>query len=384
MPFPDDQTIALMTESDRRHASGASVSFEVYRRQRYDALNAFMRHRKSIYLDMNYWIWLRDPARCPFPDQAQALWATITDAVQRQRVVCPVSYPVFLELMRLNPISLRQEQAKLMDDLSCGTGIRNGFDMAEIEFSEFFIRNSANLRAIPFRIDSVWCPLGHMIVEKYPYQSELSHELMERGRKVMLDVRWNRTMQDYAAVLDLPDVPRTSASQINQERQAHPRAGKSFRALFFDELNGALDVMFPHIENTLASLAAAIGIRPSAEELASHAIPRHVWINLFREAVNAGLDATAIPSLRVRAALHAAIRMDDRRPFQQNDIEDISHSSVALSYCDLFLTERSFTEMLNRPVVRAAIAPTQCRVVSNIEEAVSALAKFAQADSAEK
>ena len=83
-----------------------------------------------------------------------------------------------------------------------------------------------------------------------------------------------------------------------------------------------------------------------------------------------GLDAKAIPSLRVRSALHAAIRMDDRRPFRENDLDDIAHSSVAASYTDVFLTERSFSELLNRPAVQSVIAPSKCRVVSNISEAL--------------
>jgi len=46
-----------------------------------------------------------------------------------------------VELMRINPLNLRLRQAKIMDELSVGIGIRNGSDIAEIEFCEFFGRN---------------------------------------------------------------------------------------------------------------------------------------------------------------------------------------------------------------------------------------------------
>jgi hypothetical protein len=43
--------------------------------------------------------------------------------------------------MRINPLSLQLRQAEVMDELRAGVAIRNGFDMAEIEFREFFGRN---------------------------------------------------------------------------------------------------------------------------------------------------------------------------------------------------------------------------------------------------
>ena len=57
--------------------------------------------------------------------------------------------------------------------------------------------------------------------------------------------------------------------------------------------------------------------------------------------------------------------------FEQNDFDDIGHSSVAAAYCDVFLTERKFTHILRLPAVqnviqaldaaRAAFAGPWCR-----------------------
>jgi hypothetical protein len=215
-----------------------------------------------------------------------------------------------------------------------------------------------------------------MVVEKYPYHDDFPADVMERCRKVMLDVMWEKRMTDYAALDGLPKPPREAAAHVNAERQSYPRRQQSFSELFAAELNGALDVMYPRLEEQLVSVAGIFGIHPTAEERASAGVYRHVLINLFREAVTRGLDAKAIPSLRVRSALHASIRMDDRRPFRENDLDDIAHSAVAVSYSDLFLTERSFAELLNRSAVQTVIAPTNCRVVSNIFDALAAVAEI--------
>jgi hypothetical protein len=212
-----------------------------------------------------------------------------------------------------------------------------------------------------------------MVVEKYPYHDYLPADVMERGRKVMLDVMWEKKMMDYAALEGMPEHPRDTAARVNAERQTYPRGQQSFSELFAAELNGALDVMYPRIEEQLVSVAGIFGIHPTAQERAEAGAYRHVLINLFREAVTRGLDAKAIPSLRVRSALHASIRMDDRRPFRENDLEDIAHSSVAVSYSDLFLTERSFDELLNRSAVQGVIAPTKCQVLSNVGDALAAI-----------
>ena len=284
---------------------------------------------------MKYWIWLRDPDRSPFPSETRALRSALLRGVNCKRLFCPVSYPAFLELMRINPPSLRLRQAEIMDELSVSIAIRNGFDMAEIEFCEFFRRNLPALRAIPYRVETVWCPVGQMVVEKYPYHDELPADVMERCRKVMLDVMWEKRMTDYAALEDMPEHPRDTATRVNAERQSYPRGQRVFSDLFAAELDGALDVLYPRIEEQLLSVAGIFGIRASAEERERAGAQRHVWINLFREAVTRGLDAKATPSLRVRSALHAAIRMDDRRPFRENDLDDIAHSSVAASYADV-------------------------------------------------
>jgi hypothetical protein len=266
LPELDERTRQIMEQSDSRHAAAENVSFEAYRRGRYDELNIWVQARKAVYLDMKYWIWLRDPDRSPFPAEAKALLAALGHGVETRRLFCPVSYPAFTELMRLNPQSLRFRQAEVMDELSGGVAIRNGFGMAEIEFCEFFGRNLPTLRSIPYRVESVWGPVGQMVVEKYPYHDEFPADVMERCRKVMLDVMWKKGMIDYAVLEGLPDHPRDTAVRVNAERQNYPRGQQSFSELFAAELNGALDVMYPRLEEQIVSLAGIFGIHPTAEE----------------------------------------------------------------------------------------------------------------------
>ena len=42
----------------------------------------------------------------------------------------------------------------------------------------------------------------------------------------------------------------------------------------------------------------------------------------------------------------------------------------------VFLTERSFSELLNRSAIQSVIGPTKCRVVSNVSEALAVVAEI--------
>ncbi len=358
-----------MQMSDEKHARTASESFVAYRRKRFQELENFVTARRKVYLDLKFWIGLRTPSEAPKPNAFQQLGELLSDGVKDGRLLCPVSYAVFLELMKQYPMEQRLAQARLMDQLSEGIGIRNPFDTAEIEYLRLLARHNATLKDMP--IDPVWVPVGHLIHEVYPENDSLPDDLMERYRKVSLDVDWETRMEHLAKRMEgMPVRSATTAERINMERQANLRGNKSFDKLFSDELDGILDVMSPHIENSLKYAAAFVGIEAIGEPMDER--ERREWIKVIRESVRRDADGQIMPSERISAALNAAIRLDDKHLFEQNDLDDIGHSSVAAAYCDVFLTERKFTHILRLPAVQNVI-PRGCSVIGDIDEAISVL-----------
>ncbi|HEY2626599.1 MAG TPA: hypothetical protein VGI41_07610 [Candidatus Udaeobacter sp.] len=250
-----------------------------------------------------------------------------------------------------------------------GVALRNPFDIFELEVLQFFIRNSPALLNLPLRPDSIWCRVGHMIGEKYPFHPMLDGRAQDAAHKFILDAMWEMTMAD----LVMQDVPRPrmdTAQKVNAERSLNPRGAKTFDQLLKEELHGGLEAMSPHIRNALQDLALVFGIDAKHTDLTPEAF-RPV-INLIREAVTQNSDQAAIPSLRVRSALHAAIRLDDNRPFRENDFPDLDHSSVAVAYCDVFLTERSFGDLLGRSFVKN-VSRAPCVSATSPEAALAAL-----------
>ena len=370
----DEKFQELQAEIDRWNVQFPGEDFDKFRRRHQEELIVKVAARKRIYLDMKYWIWLRTPGESPKPRATDHLLSLLRAGVASKRMFCPVSYPAFLELMKQFPTTRRLDQAVIMDELSIGVGLLNPFDIAELEYLSLISRYG-KLKDKDLWIDPPWVPVGNMIVEKYPVHPEIPPHLMEECNKLILRGSWNRTMADHAlSMAQMPRGPTSTAARVNQQRILNPRAGKTFARLYAEELNGGIEAMEEQIENALRSLAVLCDVNLGESERIAKTEMR-MWVNVLRERVVRDLEGIALPSQRTRAALHAAIRMDDGRAYKPNDMEDISHSSVAAGYCDLFLTERSFAELLRRGSVRAVI-PKQCKVVAEIEEAIAETESF--------
>jgi hypothetical protein len=365
----DEDLRSVMKRACEQHARTPIQSFEEYRQKKYQELENLMASRKTVYLDMKFWISLRNPDESRNPIKARQLLNLLRTGVREQRLLCPISYAVFLELMKQNPLGKRLAQAQIMDELSGGIGIRNPYDIAEQEFLRFFAKHSPGFKGVP--IDPVWTPVGHMIVEAYPQCDLLPQDFMELSRKVMFDIMWATRMEHIATKMDsCPRSPKTTAAKINSERQTHQRGGRPFEKLFADELHGILDEMTSEMDNCFRQAAAFAGIETAGQQM--NESDRRVCVNLIREVVTKGLDVTAIPSQRITAALHAALRLDDKYAFKENDLDDIRHSAVAAAYCNAFLTERFFADKLRLPAVRKVIS-CECKVIDDFDEAISFL-----------
>jgi len=230
-----------METADARHRENADQEFGEYRRQRYNELRQFISSRRMVYLDLKYWIWMRDPANAPEPANAQQLLDLLKSKVKSGELLCPVSYPTLLELSKIGSAKVRLCQAQVMDELSGGIGLRNQFEIVEIEILSLLIQHAPPFASMP--VDPVWTRVGNIIGEFSPEKPEFPIDLLERGCKVMFDVSWAVTVQHLAQRMDrMPDLSSrwaATSARINEERKKHPRGQQSFEKLFSDELRGS-------------------------------------------------------------------------------------------------------------------------------------------------
>ncbi|EJC3510817.1 hypothetical protein MYX42_004021, partial [Escherichia coli] len=53
-------------------------------------------------------------------------------------------------------------------------------------------------------------------------------------------------------------------------------------------------------------------------------------------------------TLHIGASCHAAVRWDQKRQLNGNDLLDFHHAEAALGYCDLFLTEKPLKVLVSQ------------------------------------
>src|SRR5262249_12824773 len=95
--------------------------------------------RKRVYLDLKYWIFLRDadlgkPKEPIHTNLLEALLRGVSDG----RIICPITEAVFFEVDRQGNTERRMQTVRMIDRLSRGIVIKNSCDRAICEIIDFF------------------------------------------------------------------------------------------------------------------------------------------------------------------------------------------------------------------------------------------------------
>jgi hypothetical protein len=103
-----------------RHMVSPEVSLEQHRRRRVHALGRSLVSRKAIYLDLRFWIYLRDAARYNKQGPERDLLSGLRRRVAAGALFCPITDSTFLELFKQTDPQSRAATAQLIDELSLG------------------------------------------------------------------------------------------------------------------------------------------------------------------------------------------------------------------------------------------------------------------------
>ena len=88
------------------------------------------------------------------------------------------------------------------------------------------------------------------------------------------------------------------------------------------------------------------GKTPTEAELQNDSSGK-VMANLICHAFRLNKMKDDLPTLRIHAALHAALRWDRKRNYKFNDLSDLRHAAMAIPYCDVFLTEEPLRKLVD-------------------------------------
>lgn len=340
--------------SIERHRASPEVSLDRHTRSRLLELGAMLAPRKAIYLDLCFWILLRDAIRIGESEVGIRMLSRLRGLVKSGVAFCPISDSTFLELFKQTDDASRVATAELIDELSLGVTLvpfhlRVGTEIAHYVHSA---KPGASVHALT---ELAWSKLSYVMGFVHPTQMAFDGPTNLAIQKAFFDHMWDNIslvqmcshLGDAFVHADPLHFQQTSAN-LNEQNQIHAADLKSFRKTYKDELIGVLDLFAGTLAEIMAPMLPPEAGPLPAEGSAERADVDRQCLSFLVGALDTEGGRKAIRSLHIKSLLHAAVRWNKTQSLKPNDLFDFDHAAAAIGYCDAFFTDGPLRAMLSR------------------------------------
>lgn len=364
---------ARLKESFDRHRASPDVSIDEYVRSRQLALAQSVLEKQRVYLDKNFWIFVRDAAMGrPSLGGARWLLDALKQRVARGEIVCPVSESLFMELMKQSDLETRRATAQLIDELSTGVTLIPHDRRVATEIAHF-IHSLAGHSVHPIE-SLVWTRLSYVLGEQHPVNPAFDAAETLVIQKAFFDHMWECSLVEIVDLLGNAEPPINDfervAERLNVESPRHASELRSFTQTYRVEIRGSLSVAMPVARQVLERLAdggADLLAQTPSEEARGY---EQQLLDYFCHAITAKAVAVALRTSYIGALCHAAVRWDKQRKLTGNDLFDFHHAEAAVGYCNVFLTDGPLQTMLQQGHMKLDDY-FACKIMSSLEEATT-------------
>lgn len=321
------------------HASKPDVSSDTYFAIKHLALKEQLAERKLLYLDTNHWINLRhvvlnSPSEKP---HYRGILNLLQDLRRDGRIYCPISFFLFMELMKQNDSKTRLTTANLMDALSGGICFQFPPEIARIELRQFFV---ASLQGQERRTRAwVWTKIGFLGGETLPELAAMPQKAMAVIQKGWIDLMWSFRLIDILETVEsLPamDFWERYAAAANDDAAAY----RSMKISYDDVLQREKALLIRKLLNEEL---------PSIGKELLEAFPECRDLSNLAPPADTDYSPWNLPSLQILAGISAADLVTTKK-FNSHDILDFRHAALAIPYCDaIFCDGPMATRLRNKP-----------------------------------
>jgi len=345
-------------ESIERHRASPDVSLEQHRRRRIHTFGRWLMTRKAVYLDLRFWIGLRDAARYETPGLMMSLLSALRGAVAAGQVFCPITDSTFMEMFKQADPQSRAATADLISELSLGATLLT-YDMrVGTEIAHYAHAARAPEAVDPLR-ELVWSKPAYVMGFVDPVSMAVDPATCLAMRKAFFDHMWDEvTLIQVCDMLGDKFVHadplrfRETTSRVNEQIRAHADSLKNMKTAYQHELVGVLDLFAGQLATILAPT-----LPPEAGSLPKEGTPERAEVDRQCLAFLVGAFGTeagrkALRTLHINTTLHAAVRWNKGQALKANDLFDFQHACAALAYCDAFFTEGPLCTLISRPDLR--------------------------------
>lgn len=351
------------------------MDIDSYARQKQIALAQSLLSRSKVYLDVRFWIFVRDAEAAGEEGTAKAkLLRLLRDGVAAGKLVCPVSESTFIEVMKqANTSTRRIATARLIDELSLGVSLTTGQVRIATEIAHL-LHAAQGLKLYQLQ-ELVWTKLSYTLGYLHPSLPGLDQEAQLTLQSRFFDVMWDKSLSEMVSIigdewLAEAEELRHSAARLNAEIKSHAPKLVSYEQTYRDEIIGCLDVSVDLAADAMVGLGARMGTPPpeKGSDAWNHAgqLCRSHLIAEFEKSAT----KETLRTIHTHSSLHAALRWDQRTNFTANHYYDFEHAAAALAYCDAFFTEGYLAQIANAGHTQLC-GLNGCEVTDDAEKAVS-------------
>lgn len=375
VPVPTPTELAAIAASIDAHRASPEVDIKHHSRNKQVELATSLLERRAIYLDLKFWIGLREAnavgsTRHPYGD----LLTSLRQVVSNGRAFCPISDSCFLELFKQSDPSTRRKTAELIDELSLGVTVIP-FDLRiGTEIAHLLHAAVKPDQVIPLD-QLVWTKLSYILGYASPPVSMFDEHTGRAIEKAFFDHMWAIPLIEMEQLLGdamsgkNPCNNEQLARSLTQGIEEHAKKLKSFKEAYEHELVGVMDLYAGRAAEILSDMAPhSMEARPSKDSDDYRDIERHC-LGLLVAAMKTPNGKATLRTLHIKTCLHAAVRWNKGQKFKANDFFDFQHAAAAVGYCDAFFTEHSLCSVLTRSDLALDML-YGCTVVSTPEAAL--------------
>lgn len=349
----------------------SEITVDDHQRRLILSLNRDLDGKTPVYLDLNYWITLRDTAA----GRGDRCNSDLLAAVRNARETCffPIGPTIFTEILKQGDHQKRLEWAALVDELSGGVTARNDIERAHEELSYQFLSMNGKI-PISRPSQSVWTRIGHVLGAPRSAQPRMPDQLLAAANKTIIDDLWAMSAVEW--VSETKDMPFSGdmtalADKLNRMNAEAPRP-RSYQDAYNQESGGVVDLYAEQIVDIIEPVIKSAGIdspprsHPAFRFIVQQA-ERALALGLRKKDVRLNLPTISIP-----AALFASVWWDSQRKIKPNDVFDFQHAATALPYCEAFLTEGPLRTLIVQSPDKLD-EMYGCRVISEQDTAIEYL-----------
>ncbi|WP_417687962.1 hypothetical protein [Roseibium sp.] len=359
-------------KSFKEHFGEPDISIDQHANRRIKALGQSLRSRRAVYLDMCFWIMLRDAIRSHSIDTARKLLDLLREKTKAGLIFCPISENTFVELMKQSDPTSRTMTAALIDELSLGITLIPEDMRVGTEVAHFLYKNSGHTDLYPLE-ELVWCKLSYVLGILHPYKTPFDPSTERAIQKAFFDHMWTIPLMQMVEQIGDTEIPGRDFSNLANDLNAgiaeHAHELRSFKQAYKAEAWGVVDIAGAIAADTIPEIAAAKGIilpEPTSEERQQ---AENSYKNLMALALEKGKAQKELRTMHILASLHASLRWNKGQKVVSNGIFDFHHATAALAYCDAFFSEGPLCTMIQQKHLQLD-KQFECYVTPDIEDAV--------------